>query len=247
MKPPADRELATFVVRTPTDLVAAVPALIGFHPQDSVVLLTFGPSAGSFHARVDLPVAAAEQAEVAAVLVRAARSNAVGRAAVLLYTDDVEAAHEQALLLVGGLLGAEVEVIEVLRVDEGRWHPVPEDGSVGTSYELETHPFTAQRVYQGHVVHQDRAELADTLVGTDDEDAVAVALAATRFAELMATSGESRSSAHDFLAAEARWLRGRIRSRLADGSTLDPADAGRVLVLASLASGPGRGVGRDRS
>ena len=234
MNPPADRDLSTFVVRTPTDLVAAVPALIGFHPQDSVVLMTFGPSAGSFHARVDLPVAAAEQAEVAEVLVRAVRSNAVRRAAVLLYTDDVEVAHEQALVLVSGLRNVEVEVIEVLRVDEGRWYPVPEDGSVGTSYELETHPFTAQRVYQGHVVHHDRAELADTLVGTDEEDAVAVALAAIRFAELMATSGESRSSARAFLAAEARWLQGRIRARLTDGSPLDAADAGRVLVLASL-------------
>lgn len=230
----ADRDPSTFVARSPTDLVAVVPAVLGFHPQDSVVLLTFGPPGAAFHARVDLPVATADQADVAEVLVDAIRANGVRRAAVLLYTDDAEAAHEQALVLVRRLLDLDVQVIEVLRVDEGHWYPVPEDGSVGTAYELETHPFTAQRVYQGHVVHRDRDELADSLVGTDEEDAVAVALAATRFAELMATSQESQVSARGFLATESRWLQGRIRTRLSDGSQLDAGDAGRVLVLASL-------------
>ena len=83
-------------------------------------------------------------------------------------------------------------MIEVLRVDDGHWHPVPEDGSLGTAYELETHPFTAQRVYEGHVVHRDREELADSLVGTDEDDTDEVALAATRFADLVATSSEAR-------------------------------------------------------
>ena len=72
----------------------------------------------------------------------------------------------------------------MLRVDDGRWHSLPEDGSPGTPYDLGGHPFTAQGVFEGQVVHRDRAELADTLVGTDEEDAVEVALAATRFADL---------------------------------------------------------------
>ncbi len=135
----------------------------------------------------------------------------------------------------GGSWSAEVEVIDVLRVDDGAGTRCPRTGPSGTAYELETHPFTAQRVFEGHVVHHDRAELADSLVGTDEEDAIAVALAATRFADLVATSGESRSSA--------RRLPGRRGAdgssdasgpRLTDGSPLDAADAGRVLVLASL-------------
>ena len=92
---------SAFVARTPTDLVAVVPAVLGFHPQDSVVLLTFGPPGGAFHARVDLPVAAVEQEAVADVLMDAVVANGVRRAAVLLYTDDVEAAHEQAMVLIG--------------------------------------------------------------------------------------------------------------------------------------------------
>ena len=225
---------STFIARSPTDLIAVVPAVLGFHPQDSIVLLTFGPPGGAFHARVDLPVETSEQGVVTSMLVNAVLSNGVRRAAVILYTDDVEAARAQSLLLVGQLLELGVDVIEVLRVDDGLWHRVPEDGSPGTAYELETHPFTAQRVYQGQVVHRDREELADSLVGTDEDDAVEVALAATRYADLVAASGGSGEPVHGFLRTEARWLQRRIRSRLDDPVQLDPADAGRLLVLASL-------------
>lgn len=228
------RDPSAFVARTPTDLIAVVPAVLGFHPQDSVVLLTFGPPGGAFHARVDLPVEAAEQAAVAGVLVDAVVANRVRRAAVLLYTDDVEVALAQSQVLVGRLLDVEVDVIEVLRVDDGRWHPVPDDGSPGTAYELETHPFTAQRVYDGQVVHRDREELVDSLVGTDEDDAVKVALAATRYADLVAGSPEAGDPAHGFLRTEARWLQRRIRSHVEDREPLAPVDAGRLLVLVSL-------------
>ncbi len=186
---------STFVARTATDLVAIVPVVLGFHPRDSVVLLTFGTPGAAFHARVDLPIAMAEQEEVADVLVGAVTANHADRVAVLLYTDDVEVAHSQFGLLLGRLLERGVEVIDVLRVDDGRWHSLPEDGSPGTAYDLGSHPFTAQGVFEGQVVHRDRSELADTLVGTDEDDAVAVALAATRFAELMESSRETGHAA----------------------------------------------------
>lgn len=222
---------STFVARSATDLVAIVPVVLGFHPHDSVVVLTFGGSrrdgGAAFHARVDLPLAVAEQEEVADLLVGAVAANRAERVAVLLYTDDVEVAHSQATLLLSRLLERGVEVIEVLRVDDGRWHVVPEDGSPGTAYDLEAHPFTAQGVYDGQVVHRDRAELADTLVGTDDEDAVEVALAATRFAGLVSSTAET-----GVLRTEARWLQRCIRSHLE--APVAPVDAGRLLVLASI-------------
>lgn len=225
---------SSFVARTPTDLIAVVPAVLGFHPQDSVVLLTFGPPGGSFHARVDLPVEREHQDAVADVLIDAVRRNGVRRAAVLLYTDDVELAFTQGDLLAERLVELEVDVIDVLRVDDGHWHAVPEDGSPGTAYELETHPFTAQRVFQGQVVHRDREELVDSLVGTDEEDAVAVALAATRFADLVVTSEESTDPAHDFLRSEAGWVQRRVRAHRDDLQRLTARDAGRLLVLASI-------------
>ena len=59
-------------------------------------------------------------------------------------------------------------------------------------------------------MHRDRAELADTLVGTDEDDAVAVALAATRFADLVLRSQDEPGQ----LRTEARWLRRRVRRRV---------------------------------
>lgn len=218
---------STFVAHSATDLVAIVPVVLGFHPDDSVVVLTFGGPGAAFHARVDLPLGVAEQEEVADLLVGAVAANRVERVAVLLYTDDVEAAHSQATLLLGRMLDRGVEVIELLRVDDGRWHVLPDDGSPGTPYDLEGHRFTAQGVYDGQVVHRDRAELADTLVGTDDEDAVEVALAATRFAELVSSTAET-----GVLRTEARWLQRFIRSHLE--APVAPVDAGRLLVLASI-------------
>lgn len=218
---------ASYVARSATDLVAIVPVVLGFHPRDSVVVLTFGGPGEAFHARVDLPLEVGAQEEVADVLVGAVSANRADRAAVLLYTDDVEVAHSQATLLLGRLLDRQVEVIDVLRVDDGRWHHVPEDGSPGTAYDLDGHRFTAQGVFDGHVVHRDRAELADTLVGTDEDDAVEVALAATRFADLVARSGEP-----GLLRNEARWLQQCVRSRAT--RPLAAVDAGRLLVLASI-------------
>ena len=221
---------ATFVARTPEDLIALVPVVLGFHPSDSVVLMTFGPPGGSFHARVDLPVSAAEQEDVADMLAGAVAANHLDRAALLLYTDDEELGATVALVVLDRLLDLGCEVIDVLRVDDEAWFRIPGDGSPGTPYDLRTHPFTARHVFEGNVVHRDRAELADTLVGTDEEDAAAVALAATRFADLLLGA----SDPSDVLRTEAHWLRRRVRRRVADGSRLAVHDAARLLVLASL-------------
>ena len=74
-EPDPESSRSTFVARNPTDLIAVVPAVLGFHPQDSVVLLTFGLPEGAFHARVDLPVEAAEQDAGAGVLLDAVLAN----------------------------------------------------------------------------------------------------------------------------------------------------------------------------
>ena len=163
---------------------------------------------------------------------------------MLLYTDDVEAANAQAEVLLARLLEHAVEVIDVVRVDDDRWHRVPADGSPGTPYRLDTHPFTAQRVFEGQVVHRDREELEDSLIGTDEEDTVEVALAATRFADLVA--GAREEAAHRFLRSEARWLQQRIRARI-DDRELAARRAGRRTTAGARLPGadPRRRVGGD--
>ena len=110
---------------------------------------------------------------------------------------------------------------------------MPADGSPGTPYDLDTHPFTAQRVFEGQVVHRDREELADSLVGTDEEDAVEVALAATRFADLVATLPEERGAPVPADRGAVAAATHPVAHR-GPRSSSTPGDAGRLLVLASL-------------
>ncbi len=225
---------APYRVRSTTDLVAMAPLVLGFHPRDSVVLMTFGDGPGpGFHARVDLPDDLDAQRAVAATLVEPCVRHGASRAAVLLHTDDVEAARSQAGLLLAGLLEAGVDVLDVVRVEDDRWFPVPEDGDPGTAYDLSTHPFTARRVFEGRQVRRDREELVASLVGDDDADLHEVGLAATRAAAVLLPAGclPPRS----VLRAEARWLQRCVRRSLRDRGPLPTADAGRVLVLAGLA------------
>ena len=230
---------APWVARNGTDLVAMVPVVLGFHPGDSVVLLTFGPSGRSFHARVDLSAEREEHVEVAELLLAPVLHHQVRTVAVLVYTDDVEVAHSQGEVLLGRLLEEGVAVIDVIRVGDERWWSLGEDGP-GTAYDLGSHAFTARHVLDGHLVHRDRAELADTLVGTDGDDATAVALAATRFADHLTRAALSpdrpggTAAVDAFLCTEARWLQRRVRRWCAGDDEVGAADAGRLLVLASL-------------
>lgn len=223
------------MARSPTDLVAMVPLVLGFNPRDSAVMLTFG-GPQSFHARVDLPLDPEEQVQVALTLVAAALRNEVASAAVLLYTEDTAVAQAQAEVLVSALLGKGLTVVEVLRVEEERWFPVPGHGDPGTPYDLRAHPFTAQRVFEGHVVHHDRAALAGTLRDGDPEDRKAVMVAASAFADRLVSrvgKSPSRQQRDDLLVGEARWLQTLVRAHVESGAPLDVDDAGRTLVLLS--------------
>src|SRR4051794_22471736 len=105
----------TFTARSPVDLIAVVPHVLGFHPADSVVLLTFGPGE-AFHARVDLPEDEDDQREVADLLLGVIAQHRVGRVALLLYTEDAWVAATFHDAVVGDLVRAGVEVVDVLRV-----------------------------------------------------------------------------------------------------------------------------------
>ena len=67
--PSASTEHSRILVRTPEDLLALVPVLLGFNPAESVTLLglTGGPS---MHARVDLPEDPDQVPTVVAALLR---------------------------------------------------------------------------------------------------------------------------------------------------------------------------------
>lgn len=232
----------TFTARTPVDLLAVVPYLIGFHPDDSVVMLTLADAATPtsptrpecFHVRVDLPVVEHEQRAVAALLRDVAGRHQVAAVGLVLYTDDAAAARCFAALAVPALLAAGIEVVDVLRADGERYFAADDPESPGTPYDLAAHPYTTAAVVAGRVAHESRDALADSLVGTDSEDADAVGAAAAEVVDELLVAGRAGRSLTRLLSGQARWLRDVIGCCLDWDAPPTAADAGRMLVLVSF-------------
>ena len=211
------RRRTTFTARGPADLIAVVPYLLGFHPEDSVVLMTFGPGE-TFHARVDLPDDPDDQAAVADMLVEVVVRHRVRRVAVLLYTSDPWAAATFHDAVLPAMTRRGVEVVDVVRVGRERFHDASDPDDPGAAYDLRAHPFTAEQVVEGTVVHASRAELAASLQPVEREVAAVEAAVAT----IAVRRGD--------LPGEAAWLERAVAAHL-DGRTPSASDVARMLVL----------------
>ena len=166
----------TLTARSPVDLLAAALVVLGFTPEESAVMLTFG-AARTFHARVDLPDGE-DQADVVEALLTPARRHRVGQVVLVLYTRDPGTARVAAQALVEAFVGAGIGVVGVIAADGARWwHPL--ERREPAPYDLGAHPFLAQSVVDGRVLHGSRDELAASVSAVPREvEAVAGALAA---------------------------------------------------------------------
>lgn len=209
----------TLVARTPEDLLAMVPIVIGFAPSDSVVMLTF-EAEHTFHARVDLPTRADEVAELVEALLEPARRNGVRRVVFVFYTDHPGPARRAWRALRGACREAEIRVVEALRADGERWYPLlGGDRQVregGVPYDVSAHPFAAQAVVDGRVTHASRDELAALL---DTDPARVAALAdAVEMAPAPTDPG-----------GEAAWVDRLVRMHTEAGSAPPDVEAARLL------------------
>lgn len=209
--------------RSPEDLLAAVPLILGFHPEESVVMLTFGGEKGSFHARVDLP-GPGECDELVDVLLRPALANRTERVLFLFYSGDVDAAFAAARALVAAFTEAGLGVVDLIRVSRGRWSPMaagPEHE--GFAYDVSAHPFTVQGVYDGAVTQPTRLALAESLVGPTEGVARVEAEIPARLLRVPDVQP----------AAEARWVHEVVDRGVAahpGGPGTSDADVARLLV-----------------
>ena len=114
---------ATFTARTPSDIIALAPVVIGFQPTDSIVMMTFG-AARTFHARIDLPRDETDVPHIIAGLIEPCVQHEVQRVIFLAFGhDEYDAAHQLAL----AAIAADIEVISVLYVVNGRWRAHGQD------------------------------------------------------------------------------------------------------------------------
>jgi hypothetical protein len=217
----------TLRARGPEDLLAAVPVVLGFRPEHSLVMLTF-EAGRAFHARVDLPPAGEAEAavtELAGSLLEPCHRHAVGRVALVVYGDDPAVAAALGRGLTPAFEADGVGVLTVLRAHQGRWWWVPQRPGAAEEgpwpYDDEAHAFTAQAVFEGRVTHPSREALRATVA----PDAEAVRAVADLLAALPPPGpAEARRAVQQV----ARWV-----ADPADGA--EPTDAEVARVLAALA------------
>ncbi|MEU4816896.1 DUF4192 domain-containing protein [Micromonospora aurantiaca] len=157
-------EPARLSVRSPADMVAAVPYLLGFHPADSVVVVAVRGRRVVFAARGDLPAPGADPGPAARHLAQVVARQDADAATVVGYgpaarvTGVVDAVGD-------ALTAAGLVVLDALRVTEGRWFSYlcvepsccpPE----GTPYDPAASQVSAAAVFAGQVALPDRAALA---------------------------------------------------------------------------------------
>jgi hypothetical protein len=152
------------LVRSPADLLVAVPYLLGFHPIESVVVVVFNDRQIIFAARGDLPPAATSPAEMVRFVAAVVADQEASGAAVIGYgtserVDPVLSGLREALAARG------VPVLEALRAAGGYyWSQLCDNAACcppeGTAYDAATSPVAAAATYAGHTALPDRDAVA---------------------------------------------------------------------------------------
>ena len=224
----------------PTGLVAAVPALLGFHPQESLVLLCLRrPGLLGPIARVDLtggdrPPPAAMAAQLTSYAVRYAES-----AAVICYTDSQG---RPALLdaTIEALERAEVPLLEVLCVRHGvirsartaaveaKDHGLPEPPEDDPQVE----GLAALNAAHGRGVLADRGALTESIappIGPALDEARAAIVATC--ADLAAVPDAGRDRIEAAMVARATRALARARRQLREAGRVASGTAAELIVL----------------
>lgn len=233
---------ATLALRSPADIVAAVPYLLGFHPSDSLTVVALRGNQVMFAARHDLPdpdtVDTDFQAEARHVATIVARQDA-DSATVIGYGPATRVT-PAVTVLADALRRAGVTVIDELRVTDGRfWSYRCQELSCcppeGTVYDTSTSAVAAAATYAGQVALPDRQALADQVapvIGAErDAMTAATARALRRLAALPAPALSEAALAAPVLSEAAL-----PTPALSEGaaSTRAVRRAGRVAVRAAV-------------
>jgi len=205
------------VVQSPDELLAAVPHILGFKPEESIVLVPFGP--GLPITRVDLPTNAVAREGVWGAISgpygRHARPGA--RLGILCFSEDRRSAELASQHLSNRLETLGITTQIRLWSDGERWREF-NTGSTGLQTQATAERIAASAVLFGAAQPaSSRDSLAASMVG--DREPIAQLMPATR-AEAAANSP----------AAERDWALDRLEQFHTDGNRLSDVDGARMLV-----------------
>jgi hypothetical protein len=177
----------TLMVRSPADLINAVPYLIGFHPADSITVVAFRTGRVIFAGRQDLPPpdrtpaeARAEAQQMAEVIVRQDAD-----AATVIGYGEAPRATAAVLRTAEALRRMDLPVLDELRVTGGRyWSYACTDQqccpSEGTPCAPEQSALAASATFAGQVALPDREALVAQVAAVTGEEREAMAAATAR-------------------------------------------------------------------
>lgn len=145
-------------IRSPEDLLACLPLVLGFVPERSVVMLSLTTPHGP-HARADL-VPPEEVEHLGDSLAAAARGNGVDRVALAILDDDLDGADLVAQGLMRAFRTAQVDVAALVAADGTRWRSLgPGASGVPQTYDALHHPLVLREIVEGRVVHRTREDV----------------------------------------------------------------------------------------
>lgn len=220
---------AALTVRSPEDLLAIAPVVLGFWPEESVVMMTFGADR-PFHARIDLPPLEVQtldvQRELDEMLLGPARLHRAQQVVLLYFATDRAAARAAHRVLRRGCRRSGITVVAALFADGERYADLDGPGrhSPGTPYDISAHPFVVEALVSGRLGHRSRGDLVASLA-PDPQAAARVqqALVSGGFAdEDMPNDGRS-------IRREGRWVERRVTDLLAAGAEPSDDEAARLL------------------
>jgi hypothetical protein len=230
-------------IRTPADIVDAVPYLLGFQPANSLVVLSLRGERSriGLTARVDLP-GPADAVQCARAFVGYLARDKAARAIVVLYPPGGGPAHSSVRPLADALVeqlgAAGIDAKEVLCVGDGRWWSLcctddeccPSSGTpiaaAGTS------AAAAAMAFAGVAVLQSRKELEHTIALVNGAVRAAMEYALPRAIEGLVERHAITSRAQ-VVAESIELFRAAVHQRIASAAEATPPsidDAARLIV-----------------
>jgi hypothetical protein len=158
-------------VRRPDELLAIIPYLIGFHPDESIVAVFIQSGRVVLAARIDLPPESAGD-ELAAQIEYLAKRHGASTLALVAYSAASLPAHRLLTRLMDRL--GKHKLADVLYVGHGRWWSLTCGKDCcplnGTPFDLGSHPLSAAAVFAGLGARANRQELAAAVSGPPETE-----------------------------------------------------------------------------
>jgi hypothetical protein len=201
-------------IRRPDDLLAVIPYMIGFHPDEDLVAVFIKSGRVKLTTRTDIPPDSGsdELAECIDALAKRERAEAL---ALVAYSAAALPAHRLLTRLMDRL--KDLDLTDVLYVGHGRWWSLTCGEEccplAGSPYDLMSHPVSAAAVFAGLGVRANRRELEESISGPAETDL-----------ERLEARAEALFAEHDQFdnpIAAAALLVSTVDSAMADPSTLD--------------------------